>query len=153
MPSRRLRAVLLASGVILALGLVSLAWILRADTSDAQQGVLHNCPPPGQWAISVWEGDEVETGEALDTCGAGAIDAAYYIHPFIQTWRVFFQGRPAISNLDTLDDLQAIVTIGSPTASPTPSTQPSPTPGPSPGRIVGCPLAGKWAMSVWNGPN
>jgi len=153
MPSSRRKAVLVASGAILTLGLVAFAWTSSADTSEAQQGVLHNCPQPGKWAISVWEGEETETEEALDTCGAGAIDAAYYIHPLTQTWPVFFKGQPTISNLDTLDDLQAIVTIGSLTASPTPTAQPTPTPGPSPGRMTGCPLADKWAMSVWNGPN
>jgi hypothetical protein len=138
---------------MVALGLLALAWAIGTGSSQAQQGTMHNCPQPGRWAISVWEGEETETAEALDTCGAGAVDAAYYIHPFSQTWRVFFKGRPEISNLDTLDDLQAVVTLGSPTASPMPTAQPTPTPGPGPGRMIDCPMAGKWAMSVWNGPN
>jgi hypothetical protein len=147
----RFRAVLAASAAILALGFVAFAWTLPAETSGAQQDALHNCPQPGQYAISVWEGEETETGEALDTCGAGAIDAAYYIEPSTQAWRVFFRDQPAVSDLDSLNDLQAVVTIGGPTASPPPAEQPAP--GPSPGRIVSCPLTGKWAMSVWNGPN
>ena len=144
---------LLSPAGMIALGLLALVWAMGTGSSQAQQGTMHNCPQPGGWAISVWEGEETETAEALDTCGAGAVDAAYYIHPFTQTWRIFFKGRPAISNLDTLDDLQAVVTLGSPTASPVPTAQPTPTPGPGPGQMVGCPMAGKWAMSVWNGPN
>jgi hypothetical protein len=144
---------LLSLAGMIALGLLVLVWAMGTGSSQAQQGTMHNCPQPGRWAISVWEGEETETAEALDTCGAGAVDAAYYIHPFTQTWRIFFKGRPAISNLDTLDDLQAVVTLGSPTASPMPTAQPTPTPGQGPGQMVGCPMAGKWAMSVWNGPN
>ena len=137
----------------LALGLLALVWTIGAGSSQAGQGAMHNCPQAGGWAISVWTGEEAETGEALDTCGAGAIDAAYYIDPFSQAWRVFFKGQPAISDLDTLHDMQAIATIGSPTATPATAAQPAPTPGPSPGRMVDCPWVGKWAMSVWNGPN
>ncbi len=138
---------------MVALGLLALVWAMGTGSSQAQQDTMHNCPQPGRWAISVWEGEETETAEALDTCGVGAVDAAYYIHPFTQTWRGFFRGNPAISNLDTLDDLQAVVTLGSSTASPMPTAQPTSTPGLSPGRMVGCPMAGKWAISVWNGPN
>jgi hypothetical protein len=145
-------ALLYLAGLVAA-GLLALVWAMGIGSSQAQEGTMHNCPQPGRWAISVWEGEETETAEALDTCGAGAVDAAYYIHPFAQSWQVFFKGEPAISNLDTLDDLQAVVTLGSPTASPMPTAEPTPTPGPSPGRMVGCPMAGKWAMSVWNGPN
>jgi hypothetical protein len=153
MRNRGRKLALLSLAGMVALGLLALVWAVGTGSSQAQQGTMHNCPQPGRWAISVWEGEETETAEALDTCGAGAVDAAYYIHPFTQIWRGFFRGNPAISNLDTLDDLQAVVTLGSSTASPMPTAQPTPTPGPSPGRMVGCPMAGKWAMSVWNGPN
>jgi hypothetical protein len=144
---------LLYLAAMIALGLLALVWAMRIGSSQAQQGTMHNCPQPGRWAISVWEGEETETAEALDTCGAGAVEAAYYIDPFTQNWLVFSKGNPAISNLDTLSNLQAVVTLGSPTAGPAPTAQPTPTPGPSPGRMVGCPPAGKWAMAVWNGPN
>jgi hypothetical protein len=153
MRNRKRKPALLSLAGIVALGLLALVWATETGSSQAQQGTMHNCPQPGRWAISVWEGEETETAEALDTCGPDAIDAAYYIHPSIQTWRVFFRGRPDISNLDTLDDLQAVVTLGSSTASPTPTAEPMPAPGPGPGQMVGCPMAGKWALSVWNGPN
>ena len=144
---------LIVTAVLIALALLATPWANGSSRSEAQQASLHNCPQPGRWAISVWEGEETETAEALDTCGAGAVEAAYYIDPFIQNWLVFSKGNPTISNLDTLANLQAVVTPGSPTASPAPTAQPTPTPGPSPGRMVGCPPAGKWAMAVWNGPN
>lgn len=144
---------LIVTAVLIALALLATPWANGSSRSEAQQASLHNCPQPGRWAISVWEGEETETAEALDTCGADAVAAAYYIHPFTQNWQVFFKGRPTISNLDTLANLQGVVTLGSPTASPTSTAQPTPTPGPSPGRMVGCPMAGKWAISVWNGPN
>ena len=116
-------------------------------------GQLYNCPPAGKWAISVWSGAKVDIEEALDTCGAGAIDAAYHIRTLTQAWRAFFRGQPEISDLNTLDDLQAIATLGSPTASPTSNAQPTPAPGASPGQMNDCPSAGKWALSAWHGPN
>jgi hypothetical protein len=153
MRNRRTKPSLLPLAGIVALALLALVWAMGTGSSQAQQGTMHNCPQPGRWAISVWEGEETETAEALDTCGADAIDAAYYINPSTQGWRIFFRGRPDISNLDTLDNLQAVVTLGSSTASPTPTAEPTPAPGPGPGQMVGCPTAGKWALSVWNGPN
>jgi hypothetical protein len=149
--ARNLSLLYLASMV--ALGLLALVWAMRIGSSQAQEGTMHNCPQPGRWAISVWEGDETEMAEALDTCGAGAVEAAYYIDPFIQNWLVFSKGNPTISTLDTLANLQAVVTLGSPTAGPAPTAEPTPAPGPSPGQMVDCPPAGKWALSVWNGPN
>jgi hypothetical protein len=134
------------------IALVALAALaINSSPSEAATGTLSNCPPAGKWAISVWSGEGAPIEEALDTCGEGSIDAAYYLHPLTQTWRVYFSGQPEISDLISLDDLQAIATLGSPTASPTP--QPTPAPGPDPGRMSGCPLVGKWALSAWNGPN
>jgi hypothetical protein len=143
------------AALIALVALVSLATLSASSSSpsEAATGTLSNCPPAGKWAISVWSGEGASTTEALDTCGEDSIDAAYYIHPLTQTWRVFFRGESAISDLISLDDLQAIATLGSPTANPAPSPQPTPTPGPSPGRMNNCPLVGKWALSAWNGPN
>jgi hypothetical protein len=152
MPKAPLRCL---AALITLVALVSLAasWASSSSPSEAAAGALSNCPPAGKWAISVWSGEGAATAEALDTCGAGSIDAAYYIHPLTQTWRVFFRGQPALSDLTSLDDLQAIAALGSPTASPESSPQPTPTPGPTPGRMNNCPLVGKWALSAWNGPN
>jgi len=138
---------------VVALVLLATSLASSSSPSEAAAGTLYNCPQAGKWAISVWSGEGVDTAEALDTCGVGSIDAAYYIHPLTQFWRVFFRDQPDVSDLTSLDDLQAIATLGSPTASPASNPQPTPTPGSSPGRMSGCPLADKWALSTWNGPN
>jgi hypothetical protein len=148
-----LKSYLAALIVVVALASLAVSWASSSIPSEAQAGTMYTCPQAGKWAISVWSGERADISEALDTCGAGAIDAAYYIHPLTQAWRVFFRGQPAISDLNGLDNLQAVATLGSPTATPTSSAQPTPTPGPSPGEMNGCPLAGKWALSAWNGPN
>jgi hypothetical protein len=57
--ARKLPLLYLASMV--ALGLLALVWAMRIDSSQAQEGTMHNCPQPGRWAISVWEGEETET--------------------------------------------------------------------------------------------
>ena len=56
--------------------------------SSQQSGQLLNCPQASMWAISVWDSpDEVETGEAVATCGPQAVvAAAYYIDPISQAW-------------------------------------------------------------------
>src|SRR4030067_2417869 len=74
---------------VVALVLLATSWASGSSSSEAAAGTLHNCPQAGKWAISVWSGEGAATAEALDTCGAGAIDAAYYIHPLTQFWRVF----------------------------------------------------------------
>src|SRR4030065_2350190 len=88
------------TSLIIVVALVSLAasWANSSSPSAAQAGALYNCPPAGKWAISVWNGEGVSTAEALDTCGAGSIDAAYYIHPLTQTWRGFFTGQPGLNS-------------------------------------------------------
>jgi hypothetical protein len=153
MPKTPPKPFLTALIIVVALAALATSWASSSSPSAAQGGALYNCPPAGKWAISVWGGERTAIADALDTCGAGSIDAAYYIHPLTQTWRVFFRGQPEISDLTGLDDVQAIATLGSATASPPSDPQPTPTPGPDPGRMNNCPLVGKWALSAWNGPN
>ncbi len=40
-----------------------------------------------------------------------------------------------------------------PTPTPTATPTPTPTPTPAPGQLLDCPLSGRWAMSVWDGPS
>jgi hypothetical protein len=83
---------------------------------SAAPGALQNCPPPGKWAISVWQGaDGTDTGQALATCQAGSVAAAYYIDPDAQVWSRWFAGRPEVSDLQTVDDMQAIIALGADT--------------------------------------
>ncbi len=90
------------------------------------QGTLRNCPEADKWAISVWDGaDDAETGQVLATCGAGAVDFAYYIDPDTQEWLRYFVGRSEISGLPTLDRMQGILAHGatdSAASAPTPAS-------------------------------
>jgi hypothetical protein len=97
--------------------------------SSSQQEATHNCPLPAKWAISVWSGqDGTDTSQALTTCGAGAVAAAYYIDPQTQVWFRWFRDRPEISNLSTVDDMQGLVVLGSAVIPATPTPSPTPTP-------------------------
>jgi len=98
-----------------------------------EQGAVSNCPQPGKWAMSVWEGpDGTETDQALATCADGAA-TAYYIDPDTQVWSRWFAGRPDISNLAILEGMQAVIALGAPpTPRPCPTAIPTPTPMPTP---------------------
>ena len=93
---------------------------------------MRNCPYPGKWAISVWDGsDGTETGQALATCGEGAITAAYYLDPDSQSWLRYFSGHPEISSLGALDHAEGVIALGT-TATASPTTTPVVTPTPIP---------------------
>ena len=69
-----------ACALLIALGLV--AWGLATDSSQAQAGTMHNCPPAGKWSIAVWDGEGgITASDALATCGADAVAAAYSLDP------------------------------------------------------------------------
>lgn len=131
---------------VLALGPLAAAcgsdenlWTVEAGASEAQQGVMHNCPQPGKWAISVWHGDDrTDTGQALATCTEGAVAAAYCIDPQTQGWLHWFAGRPELSNLGTLNDMQGVMALGvaEVPATTTPSPAPTATPTPVAGAIT-----------------
>ena len=91
---------------------------------------MHNCPQAGKWAISVWSGDSAtDTGQALATCGEGQVAVAYSIDPQTQTWLRWFAGRPEVSTLQTLNDMQGIIAlgaVGAPQVTPTPTLTPTP---------------------------
>jgi len=87
------------------------------SSSQAQDGALRNCPQPGKWAISVWDGaDGTDTGQALATCGEGAVAVAYYIDPYTQLWSRWFVGWPEVSDLQALNDMQGIIALGADSA-------------------------------------
>jgi Tol biopolymer transport system component len=80
---------------------------------------VRGCPQAGKWAIASWDfpggvnGDGVDTGEALATCGEGAVDAAYALDPDSQQWRRWFAGLPEMSNFETLKHKQGFLAFGS----------------------------------------
>lgn len=150
----RAKAIVLLLGGVLALGLVGLASIVGSGSSEAQQDTMHNCPQPARWAISVWGGaDGMDTGQALVTCGPGAVDAAYSLDPQTGVWSRWFAGRPAISNLSSLDNMQGVLALGAvggppPTVTPTPVGTPTPaasaTPVVTPTATPGATWTGVW---------
>ena len=153
MRSVRAKAVLLLLGGLVALGLVALAWAIGPGPSEADQGAMHNCPQPSKWAMSAWDGpDGTETSQALDTCGVGAVDAAYWVDPGSNKWLRYFNGRPEISDLLTLDSTKGIIIHGA-VGAPLPTPTPTPTTGPHWGNMYHCPQPGRWAISVWGGPD
>jgi len=64
-------------------------------------------------------------------------------------WRRWFPGLPDLSNLAMVENMQGLFVFGSSMASPIPTMGPAPT---EPGQMRGCPLAGKWSIAVWDGP-
>jgi hypothetical protein len=123
--NRRLLAALVASGAIVALGLAGLAWTLAAGSSEAQQGTMHNCPSSGKWSIAVWEGDDATAiDQALATC-EGDVAAAYALDPDTGQWSHWFDGKPDISNLSTLNDMDGVLALGAAAATPGTPTLPA----------------------------
>jgi hypothetical protein len=112
-------------GVLLALaGAAASDW---GSSSGQEMGQMMNCPLSGKWAISTWSGqDAVPADQALATCGEGAVDAAYWLDPQTQQWLRHFRSRPEISSLTSLDNMQAVITLGSSLAgTPTPTSTPT----------------------------
>jgi len=90
----------------------------RSPTPTPPPRRMVGCPTAGKWSVAVWTGsDGTPTGEALATCAAGPVEAAYWLHPETQAWLRYFAGHAELSSLPTLDNLQGILALG---AQPTP---------------------------------
>jgi hypothetical protein len=122
---------------MLALGLFAFGLMVAAGPSQAQSGSMHNCPQVGKWSIAVWEGDSGAAADAaLATCGTGKVAAAYSLDPQTAGWSRWFAGKPDVSNLPPLSDLQGVLALGAatgPTTTPTPAATPTPAGPPMPG--------------------
>jgi hypothetical protein len=121
---RKLGLSLLAG--VLAVGLVALVWATAIGSSEAQQGVMQNCPQPSKWAISVWNGDDAtDVDDAFATCDEGGVALAYSIDPDTQQWSRWFASRPELNTLTAVDDMQGVLALGGartvPTQVPTPT--------------------------------
>ena len=118
---RRLVLTAAVCALLISVGLA--AWVLAAGPSEAQTGSMHNCPPAGRWSIAVWDGaDGTAADDALATCGAGTVDAAYALDSQTGGWWRWFAGKPDVSNLPPLDDMTGLLALGSatgPAATPT----------------------------------
>jgi hypothetical protein len=114
---------------MLVLGVLAFAWVLSAGPSEAQSGSMQNCPPAGKWSIAVWEGDSGAAADAaLATCGANSVSAAYSLDAQTGGWSRWFAGKPDVSNLAPLSDLQGVLALGvaaGPVATPTPVATPA----------------------------
>jgi hypothetical protein len=91
---------------------------------------MQNCPPAGKWSIAVWDGASGTTAtDALATCGAGKVAAAYSLDPQTGGWSRWFAGKPDVSNLPPLNDLQGVLALGAgsgPVVTATPAATPTP---------------------------
>jgi hypothetical protein len=98
---------------------------------------MHNCPPAGKWSIGVWEGQSgTAAGDALATCGASTVAAAYSLDPQTGGWSRWFAGKPDVSNLPPLSDLQGVLALGAaggPATTPTSAATATPAATPTPG--------------------
>jgi len=115
---------------VIALGAsMSTASAPGAELRSAAVEAMFGCPRPGKWAISVWPGASgTATGQALATCVDVSVAAAYWIDPDTQEWKRYFDGRPEITTLTTLDEMQGFFALGGgPGPTPTPAQSPAPT--------------------------
>jgi hypothetical protein len=129
-------------GGALVLGVMGLAWALGSGASEAQQGTMHNCPPAGMWSIAVWDGDSgAAAGAALATC-VGPVDAAYSLDAQTGTWSRWFFGKPALSDMLPLTDMQGVLALGAVGAPPLPTA--TPTPAPTPTAMPSTTWTGAW---------
>jgi len=129
---------------VLILAVAALAvvagWAVAPGRSQAEPGTMQNCPLGGKWSVAVWEGASgTAASDALATCGAGAAAAAYSLDPQTGVWSRWFAGKPDVSNMAPLADMQGVLALGSstgsvapPTATGTPTPQPTATPAATP---------------------
>jgi hypothetical protein len=127
MRNRTTKLEILFVGMAGALGVLALLWATGISSSQAQQGAMHNCPEAGKWAITVWDGDDrTDAQQAFATCEAVPVTVAYSIDSGTQEWSRWFAARPDpdVSNLRTLNNMQAVITlgaVGAPGITPTPA--------------------------------
>jgi hypothetical protein len=137
---------------VLALGGTAAAAAAAGDTLMAAQadGELHNCPPAGKWSIAAWEGTSgTEAADALATCGVDSVAAAYSLDAQTGAWSRWFAGKPDVSNLAPLGEVQGVLALGA-TAGPEPTPAATPTPPPSgpPGPAAGATYVGETSQGL-----
>ena len=82
-------------------------------TPPPSSGAIVGCPAAGRWSLAVWSGaDDTPTLDALATCTAVPVEAAYWLDPESQGWLRFVDGYPQFTNLTTLGNLQAVMLLG-----------------------------------------
>jgi hypothetical protein len=67
----------------------------------------------GKWSLAVWTGsDDTPTADALATCSSVPVPVVYWLDPEMQVWLRYIAGHPELNSLTTLDNLQAVLTLG-----------------------------------------
>jgi len=139
---------------LLVLALVALAALAASSTvapvrSGAQAGAMHNCPPAGKWSIAVWDGASgTAAADALAVCGDDAVAAAYSLDAQTGTWSRWFAGKPDVSNLAPLGEMQGVLALGDTAAA---AVGDSLAVAQAEGELHNCPPAGKWSIAAWEG--
>ncbi len=110
---------------------------------------MRDCPPAGKWSIAVYTGEGGPAGDALARCGV-PVEIAYWLDPDTQAWSRYLRGRPELSNLASLENLQGVIALASASESVSAAASSS-MQGQLESQMEGCPKLGKWAISVWNG--
>jgi hypothetical protein len=109
---------------------------------------MHNCPPAGKWSIAVWAGDSgTAATDALAACGDGAVAAAYSLDAQTGAWSRWFAGKPDVSNLAPLSEMQGVLALGGAAAAAGNVLNVAQ----AEGEMHNCPPAGKWSIAVWGG--
>jgi len=140
---------------ILGVGAIGLAllvtfWASGSSSSEAQQGGMQNCPLPGKWSIAVWDGASGTTAsDAMAVCGVDAVAAAYSLDPQSGAWSRWFAGKPEVSNLAPLNDMQGVLALGGMAAMGAAGAERLDAA--QAGSMQNCPPAGKWSIAVWDG--
>ncbi len=108
----RARSLLLVLAGTVALAILGLTWAVGTGSSQTLQGAMQNCPLQGSWALSVWAGDDgTPTEQALATCTETTVAAAYWIDPQTQVWMRYFAGRPDLTSLASLNNMQGVLAL------------------------------------------
>ena len=141
---------------LLALALITVATIAVGSTaapgrSGAQAGSMHNCPPAAKWSIGVWEGASgTAAADALAACGEGSVAAAYSLDPQSGAWSRWFAGKPDVSNLAPMGEMQGVLALGG-TAAAAAAGGDLLVAAQAAGQFHNCPPAGKWSIASWEG--
>jgi hypothetical protein len=101
------------------------------------------------WSIAVWDGaDGTAAADALATCGEDGVAAAYSLNAQTGAWSRWFAGKPDVSNLAPLSEMQGLLALGASAASPTPTPAATPTPSGAPGPAAGATYAGQTSQAL-----
>jgi hypothetical protein len=134
--------------VLATVAVITAGSVVAPQRSAAQTGSMHDCPLAGRWSIAVWDGASgSEAADALSTCGEDAVAAAYSLDSQTGAWSRWFAGKPDVSNLSPLGEMQGVLALGGTAA----AAGAEDLAAQAEGEMHNCPPAGKWSIAVWDG--